>query len=215
MLKMKKQNNISIFIIFILLIFISYLLYLNTIPYNINKIDTITISKEPQRIANTLYKCYPAIRIWGNDVIYYWSLIIHDQAQKRELEWSIICAKIHCESGFNPKAISNMNAKGISQMLDSTAVMVGRKIGMTYVPGITLWNDVSAMLLGIEYLDQGIKKEKSIKNGLRCYYAGSGWRKNKNQEAIDEYVQTLMTEKKKLDEVYHTIVKMEQDTLIR
>ena len=173
------------------------------------------VSDEPERIKQTLLRTYPYIKMWGPDVLYYWSGIIYDQCDKRHIDWRVVCAKIHCESGFNPKAISDMDAKGMSQLLDSTAVATGKKLGITYVPGVTLWNDVSCMILGMEYLDQGIKKEKSIENGLKCYYAGKGWRKNKNQRSINEYAKNLLDEARRISENYKKLYPEQESYFLR
>ena len=172
-------------------------------------------SDEPERIKKTLLKTYPYLSIWGPDVLYYWSGIIYDQCEQRHIDWRVICAKIHCESEFNPKAVSEMNAKGIAQTLDSTAAVTGRKLGITFIPNATQMNDVAGMLIGIQYLDQNIKREKSIENGLKSYYAGSGWRKNKKQGPINEYARNVITEARRINSTYNRLYPGQENYFLR
>lgn len=173
------------------------------------------VSDEPERIKTTLLKCYPYLKVWGPDVIYYWSGIIYDQCDKRRIDWRVVCAKIHCESGFNPKAISEMGAKGIAQTLDSTAAVTGRKLGITFIPNVTQMNDVAGMIIGIQYLDQNIKREKSIENGLKSYYAGSGWRKNPNQGPINDYAKNVIREANLLKNMYERLYPGQESFILR
>ena len=174
------------------------------------------VSKEPPKIAATLIKTFPYLNMWGPDVIFYWSCVIYDQAQKKNMDWALICAKIHCESGFNPLAESNMHAKGMAQTLDSTGAFLSRKMGIIYVPSLTPYNDIASMLMGIEYLHMGLVQEHNNEsNGLKCYYAGGGWRKNANQKAIEEYSKNVLTEANRLRDNYSRINLHEPDTIPR
>jgi hypothetical protein len=173
------------------------------------------VSDEPERIQQTLLKTYPYLKVWGPDVVYYWSGIIYDQCDKRKIDWRVVCAKIHCESGFNPKAISDMGAKGIAQTLDSTAAVTGRKLGITFIPNVTQMNDVAGMIIGIQYLDQNIKREKSLENGLKSYYAGGGWRKNPKQGPINEYATNVLTEARRLDATYKRMYPQSEGYFLR
>ncbi|HLD91431.1 MAG TPA: transglycosylase SLT domain-containing protein [Patescibacteria group bacterium] len=179
------------------------------------QIPKYVVSKEPERISTTLIKTYPYLKIWGPDVIFYWSGIIYDQCEKRRIDWRVVCAKIHCESGFNPKAISEMEAKGIAQVLDSTASAICRRTAMTFIPDVTLMNDVAGMLIGINYLDQGIKKEQSIEKGLKYYYAGPGWRKNIKQGPINDYAKTVLSEVNRIGKVYEELYPVEKSFFLR
>lgn len=200
-----------------------------------NKIETqiagieqprFVVSKEPTRIANTLLSTYPYLKMWGPDVLYYWSCIIYDQCQRYGMPWELVVAKINCESGFNPKAISEMNAKGIAQMLDSTGAMTARELGITFVPGVTLYNDVSAMIMGIRYLYKGYKSENYDEdNTFKCYYGGLNWRKKRpgednakfqaRQNKINIYAENVTEEVKRIRRHYRRINSRECDTIPR
>ena len=179
------------------------------------QVNKITTSPEPERIKTTLWNVFPHIRIWGPDVVYYWSCIIYDQCERRGLDWRVIAADINCESGFNPKAISEADAKGMAQTLDSTSVALCRKLGITFIVGVTTSNDVSSMLIGIQYLDDGIKREKDITNGLKSYYGGPGWRRNPNQRAIDDYANTVIGDANRLGEYYDRTYSPKKHFLLR
>jgi hypothetical protein len=170
------------------------------------QVPRFIISDEPEKIKMTLLTAHPYLKVWGPDVLYYWSGVIYDQSEKRRLDWRIIAAKIFCESGFTPDAMSNQNALGISQILESTAKPISKRLGMTYTPGITLHNDLSCMIIGIEYLDENIKKEKSIRKGLMCYYAGPEWRKNiSKKDEINDYASNVIGEAYNLRKVYERL----------
>lgn len=179
------------------------------------QVSKITTSPEPERIKNTLWNVFPHIRIWGPKVVYYWSCIIYDQCEERGLDWRVVCGDINAESDFNPKAISEMNAKGMLQILDSTSVALCRKLGISFIAGVTPCNDISSMLIGIQYLDDGIKREKDITNGLKSYYAGPGWRRNPNQRAIDDYANTVIGDANRLGEFYDRTYSPKKRFLLR
>jgi hypothetical protein len=179
------------------------------------QVPRFIISDEPEKIKNTLTTAHPYLKVWGPDVLYYWSGVIYDQSEKRRIDWRIIAAKIFCESGFTPGAMSNQDAIGISQVLESTAKPISKKLGMTYTTGVTLRNDLSCMIIGIDYLDTNIKREKSIKNGLKSYYAGPGWRKNVNKkDEINDYARNVINEARFLRGVYERLYPGQESFLL-
>lgn len=173
------------------------------------------VSEEPERIKETLLSAHPYLKVWGPDVIYYWSGVIYDQSQKRRIDWRVVAAKIFCESGFTPDAMSETNAMGISQVLESTGKPISKRLGMTYTPGVTLKNDLSCMIIGIQYLDENIKREKSLRNGLKSYYGGPQWRKNKkDKEVIDDYAENVINEAHFLRRVYERLYPGQESFLL-
>ena len=212
---MRKTYFIILLSCFIIFFIISLtFIHIFNKKFNQLQVPKFIVSEEPNKIKETLLSAHPYLKVWGPDVLYYWSGIIYDQAEKRHIDWKIIAAKIFCESGFVPDALSDMGAVGMSQVLESTAKPISKRLGMTYTPDVTLKNDVSCMLIGIQYLDENIKRERSISNGLKSYYAGAGWRQNKKKGPINDYADNVITEAKFLGRVYKRLYPSEESFLL-
>lgn len=92
--------------------------------------------------------------------------IINEAARKFGIKSSLIKALIRQESAGNPKAISDKGAKGLMQLMDSTAAMVG----------VTdPFNPAQNIMGGARYLSQLIKRfGGDLVKAIASYNAGPG-----------------------------------------
>ena len=90
--------------------------------------------------------------------------IVSRAAAKYDLDSSLIKAVIASESAGNPQAHSSANAKGLMQLIDSTATMVGVK---------NVWDPEQNIHGGAKYLKQLMDKfDGDVKLAVASYNAG-------------------------------------------
>src|SRR5207247_1649953 len=78
------------------------------------------------------------------------------------------------ESGFDPLVRSGVGARGMMQLMPSTAVIVARKIGVDYSPGMLDQPDYN-MRLGASFLGQLVSQfSGSYVMAVAGYNAGPG-----------------------------------------
>ncbi len=114
--------------------------------------------------------------------------IINEAAEKYNVDSTLIKAVIASESAGNPRARSSANAKGLMQLIDSTASMVGVK---------NSWDPEQNIHGGTKYLRQLLDKfDGNIKLAVASYNAGPARvEKEKKVPAIPEtqdYVKRVM-----------------------
>lgn len=90
-----------------------------------------------------------------------------------EVEENLIYAIIKAESNFNPNAISRQNAKGLMQLMDSTAKEIANKSGIELTEDNILEPEINIQL-GTQYISKLIEKYNNIEVALAAYNAGSG-----------------------------------------
>lgn len=101
----------------------------------------------------------------GDRLEHYESIII-EAAERHGLDSSLIKAVIASESAGNANAHSNKNAKGLMQLIDSTATAMGVN---------DVWNPRDNILGGTKYLKQMLQKfDGDLKLALASYNAGPG-----------------------------------------
>ena len=92
--------------------------------------------------------------------------IINKASEKFNIDKNLIKSVILTESAANPKAISKANAKGLMQLIDSTASDMNVK---------NIWNPEENILGGSKYLSEMLKKfDGDIEKSLAAYNAGPG-----------------------------------------
>lgn len=87
------------------------------------------------------------------------------------VERSLVYAVIYCESSFNKKAVSSAGAKGLMQLMPSTADFVAK---MTGEDEYDLFNPSDNIRLGVKYLSYLFEKFKNEQHVLYAYNAGEG-----------------------------------------
>jgi len=92
---------------------------------------------------------------------------IKDAAYKTGLDYSLIKAVIHAESGFNPRAVSPKGARGLMQLLPTTARDMG--VDNVYEPSDNIAG-------GAKYLKKLVTRyEGDLIRALAAYNAGMSW----------------------------------------
>ena len=86
-------------------------------------------------------------------------------AAENSLDTALIASVIHAESGGNPRAVSPAGAKGLMQLVDSTA----QQYGVT-----DSFNPEENIRAGSRFLKHLLDKYKDVKLALAAYNAGPG-----------------------------------------
>lgn len=90
--------------------------------------------------------------------------IINEASARHGVDTSLIKAVIASESAGNPRALSSANAKGLMQLIDSTATMVGVK---------NVWDPKQNINGGTKYLRQLLDQfDGNVKLAVASYNAG-------------------------------------------
>lgn len=90
-------------------------------------------------------------------------------------EPSLIFAITRQESNFDTEAVSGANARGLMQLLPSTAALVARRIGVPYQVGQLTGDPQANMRLGAGYLDQMLERfGGAMPLAAAAYNAGPG-----------------------------------------
>ncbi len=88
------------------------------------------------------------------------------------------------ESNFDPEAVSSANARGLMQLLPSTAQLVARRLSLPYAVGMLTADPVLNMRLGAGYLSQLLDRfAGTLPFAIAGYNAGPG--------RVDEWVGTF------------------------
>lgn len=102
---------------------------------------------------------------------------VESYSEKYQVNKYLIFALIKAESNFNEQAVSSKEAKGLMQIMDSTAKDICKKLDITISQ-----EEISKKLLqpqfninlGTKYISTLIAKYDSIELALAAYNAGSG-----------------------------------------
>jgi soluble lytic murein transglycosylase-like protein len=141
---------------------------------------------------------------------HYYSIIFDDFSKEFETPWEIYPAIIRIESNFKCTLVSQKSAKGIMQILETTAEPLAKTLEINYIKGETLWNDLSNIILGCYYLSSNIKN-KGLDGGVQAYLGGPAYLVSAkgNTEVfkyLGEYKTTVGKEYKNLLYIYRGIV---------
>ena len=94
-------------------------------------------------------------------------------AKQYKVSENLIYAVIKSESNFNEKAISNKEAKGLMQIMNTTANEVAEKININ-INEEKLQEPEYNIMLGTKYLSMMIEKYENIQLAVAAYNAGTG-----------------------------------------
>ncbi len=95
--------------------------------------------------------------------------IIYDIAVRHSINPQLVAALIHVESAFNPRAVSRKGARGLMQLLPSTA----RRFGVNRKRD--LFNPVKNLEAGVKYLKWLTERfGGDVQLSLAAYNAGEG-----------------------------------------
>jgi len=106
--------------------------------------------------------------------------IILQEAGRHEIDPALVKAIIMAESGYNPNAISNKGAKGLMQLMPSTAQALGVE---------DVFNPQQNISGGVRYFKKLVNRfDGDIKLALAAYNAGS--KKVRHYQGIPPYKST-------------------------
>ena len=110
-----------------------------------------------------------------------YSEYVSKYAEEYDIDENLIYALIKAESNFNEKAVSHQNAKGLMQLMQSTAQDLANRNQIKLTKDNILEPDIN-INLGTQYIALLLNKYDSIEVALAAYNAGSGnvdrWIKN-------------------------------------
>jgi soluble lytic murein transglycosylase len=146
---------------------------------------------------------------------HYYAILYNDFAKAYDLPWEIYAALVRIESNFDPSQKSSMNAKGMTQVIESTGRSVAAQLGLRYKEGETLWNDLLNMVIGFSYfsegyrsrLNEGATRDEAIRHAIKRYLGGSSYSKSSKETRIyvSEYNVTVWQEYKKLCYIFRGV----------
>ena len=94
-------------------------------------------------------------------------------SQEYNVDENLIYALIKAESNFEVEAVSNREAKGLMQLMYSTAKEVAIQNGIQLTEENILEPDIN-INIGTKYISTLLEKYKSVEVALAAYNAGSG-----------------------------------------
>ena len=102
-----------------------------------------------------------------------YSEYVSKYAEEYDIDENLIYALIKAESNFNEKAVSHQNAKGLMQLMQSTAQDLANRSQIKLTKDNILEPDIN-INLGTKYISMLIQKYNNINLALAAYNAGSG-----------------------------------------
>lgn len=122
--------------------------------------------------------------------------LIRREAQKNGLEPSLVAALTRAESAFMPDARSPANARGLMQLLPSTAEGVSRRLGLPWQGAESLYRPEVNVPLGTAYLAQRIGDNGGLAyRAIAAYNAGQGavqrWMAARPNLPADYWIETI------------------------
>jgi len=124
----------------------------------------------------------------------HWDLI-RQHARLHQLDPSLLAGLIRQESGFNVRARSVANARGLMQLIPSTGRRVARRSGIRRIRPEQLYDPATNIRLGTAYLADMIKRFKRVEYALAAYNAGpmrvTRWMRDLAASDMDEWIESL------------------------
>lgn len=122
--------------------------------------------------------------------------ILRREAKKNGLEPSLVAALTRAESAFMPEARSPADARGLMQLLPSTAEGVARRNGLAWRGAGSLYQPETNITLGTAYLAQRIGDNAGLAyRAIAAYNAGQGavqrWMVARPQLPADYWIETI------------------------
>jgi len=120
---------------------------------------------------------------------------IRTAARRFALDPAWIAAEIRAESTFNPNARSPANARGLMQLLPTTAAAVARRTGLPYNGADSLYDPVINIPLGSAYLREMEDKYAVTYQAIAAYNAGPAptarWMAQRPSYDPDLWIETI------------------------
>jgi soluble lytic murein transglycosylase len=115
----------------------------------------------------------------GTVLKHFYPLTYSEYVEKYSVEYGVdknlVYSVIKAESGFDPKAVSPREAKGLMQILDSTGEWAAEKIKIENFENSMLLEPETNIRIGCWYIARLLKQyNQDIELALAAYNAGSG-----------------------------------------
>jgi len=160
---MEKKNNIQILFVEVIRFFFIFTMIMGVSivsVYNQNKADYGSLISE-----NTVAAGYDLPSIFRHKRERRFHPIILKEAGRHKIDPALVKAIIMAESGYNPNAISKKGAKGLMQLMPSTAQALGVE---------DAFNPEQNIRGGVRYFKQLVNRfDGDVKLALAAYNAGS------------------------------------------
>lgn len=174
---MEKKINIQILFVEVIRFFFIFTMILGVSLVSINngaKDDQI-INNTRDILQNTDFRS-----IFRHKKEHLFHPIILEEADRHEIDPALVKAIIMAESGYNPNAISEKGAKGLMQLMPSTAQALGVE---------DVFNPQQNISGGVRYFKKLVNRfDGDIKLALAAYNAGS--KKVRHYQGIPPYKST-------------------------
>lgn len=108
----------------------------------------------------------------NHDVAFRLANDIMDNCEKYNVNPYLVLAVIKVESNFQPRAVSSMGARGLMQIMPSTAKYISRKFDFKYSGSNSLFNPHANVKMGIAYLSLLDQRYNDIEHVLWAYNYG-------------------------------------------
>lgn len=102
-----------------------------------------------------------------------YSEYVNKYAQKYNVDENLIYALIKAESNYKVDAVSSQNAKGLMQLMYSTAEEVAKKVLIELTEENIFEPDIN-INIGTKYISTLLEKYQNLEVALAAYNAGSG-----------------------------------------
>ena len=120
---------------------------------------------------------------------------IRAAARRHDLDPAWIAAEIRAESVFNPNARSPADARGLMQLLPTTAAAVARRTGLPYAGAESLYDSATNIALGSAYLREMEDKYGQTYQAIAAYNAGptptARWLSQRPTHDPDLWIETI------------------------
>ena len=126
-------------------------------------------TSEATEIAKAISACRSSLS--KRDVASFTS-IVRKESRKYGHDWKLILAIIRAESQFNIRARSNKGARGLMQVLPSTAKWLSPRLGLEYKGRDSLYDPEYNVKLGTYYLHMMHRKFGDIEKAIAAYNRG-------------------------------------------
>ena len=104
-----------------------------------------------------------------------YSEYVYKYSEQYNVDPLLMFSLIKAESNFDSNGVSSSNAKGLMQLMDSTAEEVAKNIQIEYNSNVTLYNPEDNIQLGIKYFSELMEHyNKNYILALAAYNAGIG-----------------------------------------
>lgn len=131
-----------------------------------------SVAKEPDEKAEIAKAIGSYRSSLGEDEITALAGIVGEESKKYNYDWKLILAIMRTESQFDARARSHKGARGLMQVLPSTAKWLSPKMGLKYTGRDSLYNPEYNVKLGTRYLYMLHQRFGNMEKAIAAYNRG-------------------------------------------